>query len=348
MNTKNIILKTFAFLAASLLLFSCSNDDDNNSSTTVSTTHGGFVLNSGIWRQNNSTLSFYNTDSSKLSTNVFEAQNSSLHLGDTGQDILIYGSKMYISVNESGIIYVTNLKGKILDKIIKDQPRYLTSKGKYVYVSSYGGYVSRIDTTTNQIDKQVQVGDYPEQLAISNNNLYVANSRQDSTVSVIDLSSFTKTKDIKVVFNPDKVLADNNGNVYVSSWGKYGANNNSLQRINSDGTIEKIGSANVMVLNNDNSKLYYTYVGDNGTDYKVYDIASKKVSSTPFVNSEISSKFAASPYSLSINPKDGNIYIGVTNYTSEGTMYIVNPTTGNLISSFKTGGINPMGIYFLK
>ena len=48
--------------------------------------------------------------------------------------------------------------------------------GKYVYVSMYTGVVSRIDPSTNTIDKTVAVGPNPEEMVIVNKSLYVTNS----------------------------------------------------------------------------------------------------------------------------------------------------------------------------
>jgi len=85
--------------------------------------------------------------------------------------------------------------------------RRLAFKDQYVYISSYAGplnfdpnarkgYVARVDTAQlGKVDTCV-VGYQPEDIVVSGNKLYVANSGgyrapvYDSTVSVIDLSTF--------------------------------------------------------------------------------------------------------------------------------------------------------------
>lgn len=355
MNMKEVTIKTFVFALLTLFAVACSEDDENPNNFDTSIV-GGYVLNAGSWGQNNSTLSYYDTDKATLTSSVFEIKNNGLNLGDTGEDMLIYGSKMYISMSTSSILRITDKTGKIITSITYSpsgtslNPRHFSSKGKYVYVSYYGGYVARIDTTTNAIDKSVAVGSYPEGLAVSGDNLYVANSRKDSTVSVINLGTFTKTADIKVVLNPTDIQADGNGNLFVVSMGNYGTILNTLQRINSDGTVETLGNGTIIALNPANTKVYniYAQYGSSTINYSVYDISSKSIESSPFVTTATAAGFSASPYCMSVNPKDGNVFIGVSDYSSEGVMYIISPPTGNLVSSFKTGGVNPMGTYFLR
>ncbi|MBP1619077.1 MAG: hypothetical protein H6Q14_2904 [Bacteroidetes bacterium] len=355
MSIKNFTIKSFIFASLALFFISCSDNEEETNGFDTSIV-GGYVLNSGSWGQNNSTLSYYDTDNATLTSSVFETQNDGLNLGDTGEDILIYGNKMYISVSTSGIIYITDKTGKEISSIIYNpngtalNPRHFASSGGYVYASYYGGYVARIDTTTNAIDKQVAVGSYPEEIAVSGENLYVTNSRTDSTISVIDLTTFTKTEDITVVLNPTVIRADGNGNLFVISMGNYGTILNTLQRIYSDNTVETIGNGTLIALNPAKTKLYniYAQYGASNIYYTVYDISSKSIETSPFVSSTTASGFAADPYSISVNPKDGNVFIGVSDYSSESSMYIVDPSTGDLASSFTTGGINPVGIYFLS
>jgi len=138
--------------------------------------------------------------------------------------------------------------------------------------------------------------------------------------------------------------------LFVISMGNYGTILNTLQRIYSDNTVETIGNGTLIALNPAKTKLYniYAQYGASNIYYTVYDISSKSIETSPFVSSTTASGFAADPYSISVNPKDGNVFIGVSDYSSESSMYIVDPSTGDLASSFTTGGINPVGIYFLS
>ena len=67
----------------------------------------------------------------------------------------------------------------------------------------------------------------PEEMVISGNKLYVANSggyrvpNYDRTVSVIDLDTFREVKKIDVAINLHRLELDKYGQIWVSSRGDY-------------------------------------------------------------------------------------------------------------------------------
>ncbi len=65
---------------------------------------------------NNSTLTHVDGAAGIVTTDYFSAQNKR-PLGDTGNDIAIYGNKMYIVLNVSSQIEVTDLHGKSIKQI---------------------------------------------------------------------------------------------------------------------------------------------------------------------------------------------------------------------------------------
>ena len=101
---KNIRIKLFAIIALALLA-GCSkvgNEDRNE------TKDGGyFVLNSGNINVNNSNISVFNVNNKELTLNAFYQANGK-YLGDLGQDILVAGDEIYISVSNSRRIFVTD------------------------------------------------------------------------------------------------------------------------------------------------------------------------------------------------------------------------------------------------
>ena len=52
-------------------------------------------------------------------------------------------------------------------------------------------------------------------------------------------------------------------------------------------------------------------------------------------------------YSLNVNPSNGDIYIGTSDYTSTGDMFIFS-AEGKKLNQLEVSGINPMGVGFLK
>ena len=64
---------------------------------------GLFILNEGLFQMNNSTLSYYDFTTGEFTENIFLDVNHR-GLGDVGNDLQQYGSKLYIVVNNSNIV----------------------------------------------------------------------------------------------------------------------------------------------------------------------------------------------------------------------------------------------------
>lgn len=76
-----------------------------------------YVLNEGLQNSNNASLTMYNIADGTVVNNYFKAVNSGIGIGDTANDIIVYGNKMYITVSTDNIIWVTDLNAKIIRKI---------------------------------------------------------------------------------------------------------------------------------------------------------------------------------------------------------------------------------------
>ena len=202
-----------------------------------------YILNEGLFNANNSSLTRYNVDDASVVKDCFAEANGK-GIGDTANDICVYGSKMYIAVAEENVIWVTDKSARILEKIeTAGKPRYLATAEGCVYATYYNGYVARIDTLAMCVDATVPVGRNPEQLCAVGGKLFVANSGgldynsevgYDKTVSVVDIESFTEVKKIEVAANPANIVASENGFVYLVSLGNYSTVPNTLQCINPD------------------------------------------------------------------------------------------------------------------
>ncbi|MDR2129733.1 MAG: YncE family protein [Odoribacteraceae bacterium] len=198
---------------------------------------GLFILNEGAWHANNATLDFWSTTTGEYAREIFKQVNPEavLGLGELGNDIGIYGRKLYLVINGSDKVEVLDAStGMRLKTLSIEQPRYITFAGGHAYVSAYGGattpghgVVVEIDTATREITRRVEVGRQPEELVVAAGNLYVANSGglssgdYERTLSVISLDRFTRDQEIPVAINLHLVQPDGRGNLYVSSRGDY-------------------------------------------------------------------------------------------------------------------------------
>lgn len=231
----------FILLAAisSFFFIACDSTEEEGAGVSVVGEGVYYVLNAGDWKSNNSSLTMYDASNGNVVQGFFELQNGRC-LGNNANDMLVYGSKMYIAVAGESTIEVAGLDAKSVAQVnCGAQPRYLAAHKNKVYISLYDGYVARLDTATLKIEAKVAVGRNPEQLAVVGDKLYVANSGgmdyntalgYDNSVSVIDLVEFKEVKKVEVVINPAVVVPCGDA-LYVASFGDYMNIPSTLQRI---------------------------------------------------------------------------------------------------------------------
>jgi len=140
------------------------------------------------------------------------------------------------------------------------------------------------------------VGYQPEELAIVNNKIYVANSggymfpNYDRTVSVIDLETFKEVKKIDVAINLHRIRATPYNELVVSSRGDYYNEPSKLYFIDLE-TEKVIGSLNMAVSNLDvvgDSAYVYAVEWSHNTQkntitYGIFNIRTKEVVSRNFI-----------------------------------------------------------------
>ena len=309
-----------------------------------------YVLNSGDWKSNNSSLTRYGGSVTQF---CFESINGR-GLGNTANDIIVYGSKMYIAVAGESTIEVADTDAKSIRQIKCDaQPRYLAASGGKVYVSYYDGRVARLDTATLDVEAKVKVGRNPEQLAVVGSRLYVANSGgmdyntelgYDKTVSVVDLQTFTELKKIDVVLNPSVVVAAENG-VYVASYGNYSDIPSTLQYIDADDNVtvvEKCNNMTEICMNGGVLYGFFSQYDENwvpAVTYMSYNPLSGSVDSPWIKESEL-----PAPYKVC---SAGN-YICVTSsdYMNDGDVYFYD-ADGMLVKKVASG-LNPVKVVKAK
>jgi hypothetical protein len=353
---------SFLFAALFITLFtSCDPivDPINLNDVTIST--GLYVLNEGSFNGNNASLTYFDFSTQLPTNDIFKAKNNR-GLGDTGQDILKYGSNIYIAISKSSLIEVIDAKTAVSKKSISmvnasnvpSQPRSLAAIDGKVYITLYDGHVAQLDTTTLTITKTITVGTNPEGCAIANNKLYVANSggiqaKADSTISVIDLSTFTETKKIKVVMNPVVLKADKYGNVYVISMGNYSSIPYTFQRINGiNDTVTAIPQIKAYNMTIDDNKAYLYYFDYDANyniqnkTYSIYDIENQQLITNAFIPSTALSN---APYGIGVDPVTKDVFIGETDYLNTGRVSCFS-NTGVLKYSFEVG-MNPGKMIFI-
>lgn len=351
-------MKTYRLLSTLLLcviILSCEDDMNTNMSPIES---GTYIINNGNWGSNDSNIGIYDPDTKTFTPKAFHTANNQ-QLGDLCQDIIRHGNDIYIAVNGSQTIFVTDDKLKIKRQMAavhngnRLSPKSFATSAESVFVTYYEGFVGEISVGKDSI-RLCPVGPNPEGMALAGNNLYVANSGglsypdYNNTISVVSLPSFREIGTIDVNPNPSKVEASSDGrHVYVSSFGNYEDIPARLQVIETASEkvfdLEYTGVSSIAKGKDD---ILYILCGgyDNnwnplpGTIYR-HDMASNTALGT-FITDGTTLPDA---YSISAT-SDGYVYIGCSDYLTTGDIYVFTPD-GKLYDRFDSQGLNPLKAY---
>lgn len=367
---------TLLLLAATLSLpASCRREEGIVPSTSTNVTDGNqpdgpirgfFLLNEGNMGSNKATLDYFDYASGNYTKNIYAERNPGVvkELGDVGNDLQIYGNKLYAVINCSHFVEVMDVRtARHITQISIPNCRYITFDKGYAYVSSYAGpveidpnarlgYVAKIDTATMQIVGTCTVGYQPEEMVITNGKLYVANSggyrvpNYDRTVSVIDLERFEEIKKIDVAINLHRLELDRYGHIWVSSRGDFYETPSRTYVIDSksDQVVDEFDllPCSNMTLCGDSLYMYSTEwnypTQSNTINYAIVNVQSRKVVTRNFITDGTDAQIVV-PYGLAVNPQTREFFVtDAGNYVTPGMLYCFAPD-GTLKWSVETGDI---------
>lgn len=359
-------MKTLSFIFPVLLMFffimACRKDDEVIKSSSQQLIYpdpepgeikGFFLLNEGNMGNNKATLDYFDYETGVYTKNIYAERNPGVvkELGDVGNDIRIYGDKLYAVINCSHFIEVMDVRtARHIAVISIPNCRYITFKGKYAYVSSYAGpveidpnarigYVAKVDTATLQVVDECIVGYQPDELVVVGDKLYVANSGgyrvpdYDNTVSVIDLNTFTEIKKIEVAINLHRLELDRYGNLWVSSRGNYYGSNSKTYIIDTrtdqlTDTFHLLPNSN-MTRAGDSLYIYSTEwnhtTQKNTVTYAIVNTQTKKIVDRKFIKDGTEADIKI-PYGLAVHPTTREIFVtDAKDYVTPGTLHCYSP-----------------------
>lgn len=326
---------------------------------------GFYLLNEGNMGSNTSTLDYYDYTTGVYSRNIYPEANPTVvkELGDVGNDLQIYGSKLYAVINCSHKVEVMDVASvKRIRHIDIPNCRYIAFHEGYAYVSSYIGPVQinpqaplgavfKVDTTSLEVVGSVEVGYQPEEMVVRFGKLYVANSggyrapNYDNRVSVINLNTFTLEKQIEVAVNLHRMEGDRHGNIYVSSRGNMYEIPSAMYVIDAytDQVTARIDvEVSDFCIAGDSAYVSgapWSYeTGENTISYAIVDLNERRVVNRNFITDGTDRKIKL-PYGIAVNPITKDIYItDAKNYLIPGTLYCFGQngvkkwqaTTGNI------------------
>ena len=133
-----------------LFLFAACDKVDPIVPTSNPLSNGAIVLCEGLFQQNNTQLSFIRFSDAQVENNFF-LNRVGRQLGDTGNDIKRYGSKIYILVNVSSTIEIVDANDfssikqiNMMNGTSAKQPRAIVFHEGAAFVTCFDGYVDRI------------------------------------------------------------------------------------------------------------------------------------------------------------------------------------------------------------
>jgi len=323
---KILVFGSVLCILYSVLLWSCRGDEViyptiGTHVTDEVRTGGLYVLCEGNMGSNKARLDYINLESGNYYANWYGAQNprQMKELGDVGNDIQQYGNRLYAVINCSHKIEVMDRMARHIGQIDIPNCRYLAFRGDKMYVSAYVGSIAdpemvgsvfEVDTVSLTITREVKVGHQPDELCIVDNQLFVCNSggyltnRYDSTLSVIDLTSFTEIEKIVVGKNPQRLRVDNQKQLWVcTDNGLIVIDKKAHRQIDVVANNISIYGTSVYVIDRDNKKLRAFSTIDYTEQYQPIDISSYE-----------------HPYGL-LATTDALYITDAKNYVSSGVLY---------------------------
>ena len=374
-------------LAIVTLMSGCRTDDiiiyaeeeDIDKPTVKSEVIGMYVLNEGNMGSNKCTLDFLDLSDTIIhyQRNIYSERNPNevKELGDVGNDIQIYGSRLWMVINCSNKVQVCRAKDAVkIGKVDIPNCRYVTFDGGYAYVSSYVGPVAvgsnaprgrvyKVDTLTLQKVDSVVVGYQPEEMVVVDGKLYVANSggyiapQYDRTISVIDLATMSEERQIDVAVNLHRLRFDRYGQLWVSSRGNSRDVPSKLYWLKTDtqGQMQVAGHLDMPVSD-------MCIVGDSlyfyGADYNAvtYDVTSAQgiidVQRHALVNDVLSNapeyQKIRQLYGIIVHPRHRDFYLmDAKNYVSSGELLHFN-ADGTFDYKVRTGDIPGHAAFLLE
>ncbi len=327
---------------------------------------GFYLLNEGNMGSNKSTLDYYDYSTGVYVRNIYGNANPTVpkELGDVGNDMAIYGNRLYAVVNCSNKVEVMDVAtAKRVGQVDIPNCRYIEFCEGYAYVTSYAGpvvidpnyeqlgFVAKVDTATLQVVDKCIVGFQPDDLEIVEGKIYVANSggyrvpNYESRVSVIDLATFKFDYEFDVDVNLSRLIADKHGSLWISTRGDYYENESRLYCYDvRKKRIEKRIDVPVSNMHLDGDSIYivsraWSHVEmTNKITYAIVDVKKKECVTDNFITDGTEASIKA-PYGICVNPHTKDIYVtDARNMVNPGYLHCYT-SSGERKWSVRTGDV---------
>lgn len=351
-------------VALTVMVSSCMDDElwteRNKPEISLSDMRAGhpvIIINEGNFTYGNGSLSFYDAKSGKLWNDVFYDQNG-FPLGDVPLSAVCHNGLLYVVVNNSGKIMIMNLGRYPALKAFQytakvtglTSPRYLyfLSDAKAYVSDLYAKAITIIDPSGQTITGEISVENHSgkfyqhptEQFVTWDRYLFTNCYSYDNKILIIDPVKDAVVDSIEVLKQPNSMVVDKDGKIWVMCDGgyensQYGNERPGLVRIDAfTRTVEK-----VFLLPNDfwPSELHITSGRDtlyyiNGGVWRMRTDA-RELPDQPFIAAGEGNLF----YSLGIDPQTSEVYVGdAIDNVQQGIVYRYDPA-GRVKDTLRVG-----------
>ena len=305
---------------------------------------GMYLLNEANMGSNKSSIDYVDFRNAYYVRNIYAERNPEVvkELGDVGNDIQIYGNKLYAVINCSHKVEVMDVRTcKRIGQVDIPNCRYIRfAKGK-AYVSAYVGPVAidpnaqlgavyEVDTASLAVTRKVTVGYQPDELEVLGEYLYVTNSGgyrapdYDSTVSVVEIYGMKQIQKIPVGINLHRIRKDCYGKLWVTSRGDYNTIPSRLYVLD-----RKDKNSKEMVVK-DTLDIPCSEMYIQGDSLYFYSVEWNKQTERNTVTYGIIDHFITDgteqdiviPYGICVHPTTGDVYVtDAKNYVSSGVLH---------------------------
>jgi hypothetical protein len=337
-----------AVISLGILMTACKKDEPGEDACEVAFgfTGGALISNEGAW-PNSGSVSHVDLATGKVTNALYEDANCGVTAGASLQSVAVNSTKGYVvSTGSSGgnlqIVDLTSFKNN--KSLSFSYPRYIEFSGNSAYLTngSGTGTVYKISTQSNIVSDSISVGAGPENLIISNGKLIVTNSGGwgvDSSITFIDLATFTIDTTLNIGYHPNDLVEDVNGNIWVScqglgNWDPNGPSAPMLYEINPI-TKEILNSYTVgtsaqtvkrLAINTAMDVIYYYH--ENG-DAFAFNIDGSTLNDQAFIEGSF--------YGIALDPATDNVItFDAKGFTASSEMSVYS-STGDSLATYSVG-----------
>ncbi len=330
----------WAAIGVLAMAFAACKPDPDPEPVDIDYENGILLVNEGNFQGGNASLSFLGRASDTVVHDVFQSELGR-PLGDVAQSITVVGNRAYVVVNNSSKVEVLDLPKLTSACAITalQSPRYLLPVGSSRALVSdlYSKSVHVVDLANCAVTGSMATGGWTEEMLQIGNRVVVTQTGTDKLL-VIDLTSMSLVDSVHVGREPNSLVRDANGKLWVLCGSALGQALPRLVRMNADSLTPEItltfpstaDAPSKLCINPAGDRLYFLNGGifEMGTG----DGTLPAQAMVP--------KGSHNWYGLDIDPQTGLLYAtDALDYQHKGFLYRFAPGSATPTASFTVGMI---------